>query len=205
MIEREFKRHIPDQVLDDDIISAIGKAYAAGRVVREEIFDAYFKSALLPNGYVLRVRELDNELEPTLKGPAEIAEGGLLKRHEFKTMEDICQKLGILPSSNLTQFTRDLQTRYGLDLIIRQKRVKFFVDDVEISLDTLEYYYPIEKSIPPIKDATGKMYKKLRLYEVEIKNEQTKKSASEMTQYLYGQNLLGEVCTLSKKEIGHIF
>jgi len=203
-IEKELKRYIPENVSADVILSSIRKKYPVEKIEKQTVFDAYFNSNLKSKGYFLRVRESNGILEITLKEPRLKPEGEFFERPEITDIGEICRKLKIPVLQNKTEFIKNLQMRYGLEVIIRQKRTKIVLNGLEISLDTVEYYKPLDEKIPPIENAIGPLFKELRIYEAEVKKDSAIQTATEITQLLYDQNLLGEVCKLSKKELAEI-
>ncbi len=202
-IEKEFKRYIPEEVPNEKILNFFRLRYPASNVLEQEVLDAYFRLNR-PKGYSLRVREMEGKLEPTLKIIEKEGTEGMLERTEELRVDKISEILKIKPIEDLTEFTRSLQQKYDIEFIVKQVRTKLFIDGIEISLDTIEYFHPSGKPIPPIENAVGDSYRRLRIYEAEIKDSSFEKLTSEITNHLYEEGLVGDICTLSKKDIGEI-
>jgi uncharacterized protein YjbK len=200
-MEREFKRYIPQEVSDEELLNSIGSRYEISGVKTYQFFDAYFQLESVPKGYALRVREINRKLELTLKILEKRRKEGLLKRREVHTITEICRLLNLPTIENKVELVKKLQEKYGLKVILKQHRTEFSVDNVFISLDTVEYYRPQSKPIPPVQNAAGKVYKKLKLFEAEIGDEPAEKLAREIIEYLYEQGLVGEMCIFSKEEL----
>lgn len=203
-IEKELKRYIPEDVSKNKILNFLRLKYPILEVKTQKVWDAYFKLNL-PKGYTLRIREVSGKLKLTLKSNKKRGIEGILERVEECRITKISERLNITSVRDLTEFSRLLQQKYGIRFIVKQIRTKILVNGVEVSLDTVEYFLPLSKTIPPIKNAAGKLFKKLKIYEAEIKKPSYEQLAKEITDSLYQKGLVGEICSLSKKDLGEIF
>jgi len=196
----ELKRYIPKEVSNEAILSFIRKKHPNIEVYQQTMFDAYFDLSELSKDYSLRIREMNGNLETTLKSKTKL-KNEFFERTEINEIEKICETLGMPTPSNLKKFTQLLQNLYCIKTVIKQKRTKIILNNLEISLDIVEFYKPLGKRIPPIAGAIDQKIRELRIYEAEVLDSTAKDLAINITKELYNQNLLGEICKLSKKEL----
>jgi len=199
--EPEFKRYIKEKISGSTIVATLRKKYDIIRLQKKIMFDAYFGLTGFSEESSLRLREEEGNLEVTLKIYSFITNEGKIERKEFNRPVDVCQRLGIAWQIDLRQLASDLLCRYGLNFIVRQKRTRALIEDVEISLDTVYYHHATGKNIPPVSNAIGKIFHIARIYEAEIKDDSTE-IANSITTHLCSLGLLGDVCRKTKEQIG---